>query len=276
VEQVLWIGGPPASGKTTVARSLARRYGPRLYSADTRTWVHRDRALDAGNAAAQRWESMAPSARWENLTPEALFEMSLHHERGPMVIDDLRALPESPMIIAEGSPLPASVVTSGIATRAHAVWLLPTEEFQDATLAAAGTTGGPAVLYRHLREVIAREARDHDVPVLTVDGARNASQVVSEVEQMFAAALQAGGCARTLAERQLLLREINDAVVDQVRGYFARPWAVGDANTVVTRFVCECGDPGCDVDRELAVGDLPAHRAGGPRHMPRTGTRMNE
>ena len=48
----LWIGGAPATGcgapatgKTTVATRIARRYGLRLYSSDTRTWVHRDHAL---------------------------------------------------------------------------------------------------------------------------------------------------------------------------------------------------------------------------------------
>jgi cytidylate kinase len=60
VRHTLWIGGAPASGKTTVATRIARRHGLRLYSADTRTWEHRDRALAAGNAAARRWEAMTP------------------------------------------------------------------------------------------------------------------------------------------------------------------------------------------------------------------------
>jgi adenylate kinase family enzyme len=41
---VLWIGGPPGAGKSTVARHLARRRGLRWYQADTHTWTHRDRA----------------------------------------------------------------------------------------------------------------------------------------------------------------------------------------------------------------------------------------
>jgi cytidylate kinase len=52
VRHTLWIGGAPASGKTTVATRIARRHGLRLYSADTRTREHRDpRARWAGHGA---------------------------------------------------------------------------------------------------------------------------------------------------------------------------------------------------------------------------------
>jgi hypothetical protein len=67
-----------------------------------------------------------------------------------------------------------------------------------------------------------------------------------DVEQRFAAALAAGPTARTGDERRALLREINDGIAGQVRGYYARPWAHGDPEAVVREFVCECGDPECD------------------------------
>jgi hypothetical protein len=196
VRHTLWIGGAPASGKTTVARRIARRHGLRLYSADTCTWEHRDRALAAGNEAARRWEEMTPTERWERSTPAEMLEMSLHRERGAMVLNDLRALPETPLVIAEGTPLPAS----GALHAARAVWLIPTPEFQRAQLAARGTTGGAVQLYALLNEVIGQEAATCAVPTLTVDGTRGIEETTQAVESLFADVLTAGPTADTAAE----------------------------------------------------------------------------
>jgi hypothetical protein len=256
VSHTLWIGGGPASGKTTVATRIARRHGLRLYSADTRTWEHRDRALAAGNAAAHRWEAMTPQERWERSTPAEMLEMSLHRERGAMVLDDLRGLPPKPLAIAEGSTLPAAA-----ADPARVVWLIPTPEFQRAQLAARGTTRGTAKLYALLNEVISREAQDHAVRTLIVDGTKSIEETTRAIESFFANALMAGPRAASVEDRRALLRETNEAIVAQVHGYHARPWADGNPDTVVRRFVCECGDPACEIDLELRVGQVAAGSA---------------
>jgi hypothetical protein len=261
MRHVLWLGGPPASGKTTVATRLARRHGLRLYMADTRTWSHRDRALAAGVPAAVRWEAMTPEERARS-TPEQALELSLHRERGPMVVEDLLALPRAPLVVAEGSTLAAAAVTDC----ARAVWLLPSPEFQRARLEERGLSAGARGLYLLLGKTIEREAREHDVPVLVVDDAATVADTVAAVEGHLGAALAEGPRARTLTERRALLREANQTVVAQVRGYCARPWAEGDADEVVRTFVCECGEVGCEVDARLAVGVVERTPALAPGH----------
>jgi hypothetical protein len=262
VRHTLWIAGPPASGKTTVATRIARRHGLRLYSADTRTWEHRDRALAAGSEAARRWESLTPEERWERSSAADMLEMSLHRERGPMVVDDLGALPPAPLVIAEGSVLPAAAADD----RSRALWLIPTPAFQRARLADAGRTAGRARLDMLLRDVVVGEATDHDVPVLTIDGSAGPDAIADEVQRRFADALAEGPLARTRDERRALLREANEAIVAQVRGYHARPWAHGDPDAVVRAFACECGDRACDADLRLTVGAVAAGPALAPAH----------
>jgi hypothetical protein len=256
LRHVLWIGGPPGAGKTAIATRVARRHGLRWYGTDTRTWQHRDRALRVGSVAARRWEAMTPEERWVESTPTEMLDMSLHVERGPMALEDLRGLPESPLVLAEGSALPAGAVSGGIADPSRAVWLIPTPAFQRAMLAARDTPPGPTALYLLLRERIVGEAGEHGAPTMSVDGSLDLEETVAAVEELFAEALAEGPRAETRAARGVLLREANEAVAAQVRGYYARPWADGDAESVMRELICECGSTACDASVQLPVGAL--------------------
>ena len=243
-----------------MATRLARRHGLRWYNADARTWAHRDRALREGSDAAARWEEWRHGMD-ATVGPDELFAMSLHHERGPMVVDDVRALPHAPLVVAEGATVSAALV----AVPGRSVWLLPTAEFQEARLRERD--GRALELYLLLSDKIEREVRAHDAPTLAVAGSRTIDELVAAVEDLFAEALAHGPCAETPAERRALLREGNLAQVEQIRAFYARPWADGDPEATERLWICECGDPACTADVRLTVAAAAVGPALAPEHQ---------
>src|SRR5690349_2296559 len=104
---VLWIGGAPDAGKTTIARLLAERHRWHWYHCDAQTQIHIERSDPAQLPAVYAKLSKTIDERWVNPTPDDLLRsiVAMNDERWPLVLDDLRALPTRPLILAEGPNL---------------------------------------------------------------------------------------------------------------------------------------------------------------------------
>jgi hypothetical protein len=248
LSQVLWIGGPAASGKTTVGRRLARRNGLRWYSCDTRTWVHRDRAVAAGHLGVLTWAAMSVAER-SAADAAGRREDYLSYDRGAMLVDDLLRLPAWPPVLVEGGLVLPRVSGAG----PNALWLVPSAKVRLPRLRARGyrPEGVDQALRAGLR--IAEQVSSAGGTQLPAED--SVDEVVAEVERRFAGALAGRPGARTSAERRELLRYGNRWIVEQ---YKAVSWYPRDASAIVKEFDCECARPGCDAVVERTIGSFPA------------------
>jgi hypothetical protein len=127
---VLWIGGSPCSGKSTISHTLARLYVFIDYHVDAWSSNHFARRIAAGDADATAFMNMTMTQRWiqrsiDTLTQEALTQWTLEFA---LVIEDLLALPQESCILAEGNFFPACVAPY-LSSHHQAIWLVPTDAF---------------------------------------------------------------------------------------------------------------------------------------------------
>ncbi len=201
---VLWIGGSTDAGKTSVARALAEKHAWQEYHYD-----RFDRFEPPGHWAridptrhphlhAQRDVNL--DDRWVNTTPaEMVADWLLSTpERFDLTLEDLRALPPAPPIVAEGYGFLPDLVLPLLSSKRQAIWLVSTEQFKRASYERrgkgrfAGTSDPERARRNHvgrdllLAAEVRRRARELGLTLLEIDGTRLLEEIVAEVEAHFA------------------------------------------------------------------------------------------
>ncbi|HET7035741.1 MAG TPA: hypothetical protein VFI42_08695 [Thermomicrobiaceae bacterium] len=206
---VLWIGGPPDSGKTSIAGALAAAYGLRVYHFDRQEPAHIRRADPARQPALTRLRVMLETlderafaeALWLAQEPEemARWTIASWSERCGMALDDLSELPPAPTIVAEGPGFFPECVAPLLDDPRQAVWLVPDEEFKRASVARRGKPGARVhtsdperatrnltardlLLGQHVRE----QAQARGLTVLPVETRHDLAAVTALVAAHFA------------------------------------------------------------------------------------------
>lgn len=202
LRHVLWIGGPPDTGKTSIADRLASKYGLQVYHFDRHEMSHFAR-LDPERHPAlylAHPNRMNLEQRWILPSPQEMAESTIASwtERFGMAVDDLLEMPTTPVIVAEGPGMFPELVAPLIADRRQAVWLVPSELFKRASVARRGKPGArdetsdPERATRNLigrdllmgRHVVER-ASELGLTVLEVDGSQDIDAMAALVESHF-------------------------------------------------------------------------------------------
>lgn len=127
---VIWIGGGPNAGKTTLSRLLAGKYDLKIYSLDWHL-VREHRFRPGGSPAG--WEDLSMDERWVFPSPGDLAERDITSwtRRFRFAIEDLIALPAERVVLAEGPGLFPWSVVEVIRSPRQAIFLIPTTDFAD-------------------------------------------------------------------------------------------------------------------------------------------------
>jgi hypothetical protein len=127
---VLWIGGGPQVGKTTLSRLLAGKYDLKIHNLDWHGAHEPGRRVAAATAAFAR---LSMDERWAHPEPDALVERSLAiwAESFAFTVEDLLALPRSRPVVAEGPGAFPWLVAPLMSSPRQAIFLLPSAALRE-------------------------------------------------------------------------------------------------------------------------------------------------
>ncbi|MEZ4859975.1 MAG: hypothetical protein R3C14_01640 [Caldilineaceae bacterium] len=199
--RILWIGGAPDSGKTSVAEALATKYGLQLYSFDEHAesyWLNhfsKDPSSHGYGWMAKSWDE-----RWVLQSPESMIAEGLQiaQECFPVVLADLLAMAKDAPVIAEGFELLPDLVAPVLASKGQAIGFLPTEAFQydsfvrrgkptfhgkatDPTRAARNHFARDRLWAYYIRQQVLR----HKLRLLEIDGSLALDEVITYTKDYF-------------------------------------------------------------------------------------------
>lgn len=131
LERVFWLGGSPCAGKSSISEIIAARFGLDVYHVDEAFAVHELRFDPIRHPALTKWSRSSWNQRWmqpvENLVPEVI---ACHQEHFTLVLEDIFAVSNGKSLLVEGSALLPAQVANIISSQSHAIWIIPTADFQ--------------------------------------------------------------------------------------------------------------------------------------------------
>jgi hypothetical protein len=200
LEGVFWLGGSPSSGKSSISEIIASRLGLDVYRVDEAFESHARYFDPLCQPALTEWLESSWNQRWmqpvETLVQEVI---ACYREHFTLVLEDILSLPKPKTLLVEGTALLPAQVASVLSCPSHAIWLIPTANFQIAHYSKRDWVRGvlaqcsePEVAFHNWMERDIRFARWIEAEVsathlslLRVDGTRTIEQNAEAVVRHF-------------------------------------------------------------------------------------------
>ena len=129
LEHVLWLGGSPCAGKSSIADILANQYSVKAYHVDEAFQKHSPHFTPDIYPINYKWTHTPWKELWmqsqETLLKEAIDAYSEHLR---FIFADLRSV--EGLVIAEGTSLLPDYIKPLMNDFSRAIWVVPDEDFQ--------------------------------------------------------------------------------------------------------------------------------------------------
>ena len=131
LRNVLWLGGSPCAGKTSVARILAELYALPVVHTDESFNAHRERFDLQHHPTLCKWTRNPWDDLW-NQPADVLLQENIagYAEHFLLILEDLLAAEPQGAVLVEGSSLLPGSVAPWLAKPRQAIWFAASEAFQ--------------------------------------------------------------------------------------------------------------------------------------------------
>jgi 2-phosphoglycerate kinase len=197
---VFWLGGSPCSGKSSISEILASRFDLDVYHVDSALETHTQRLDPVHQPALTKWCESSWNQRWiqpiDMLVQDAI---ACYREHFALIHEDILRMPKRKSLLVEGSALLPGLVADVLKERSHAIWILPSADFQRAHYSErewardiVAQCSNPELAFHNWMERDARfaewveaEATTLNLPILRVDGNRTLEENAAAVAAHF-------------------------------------------------------------------------------------------
>ena len=198
---ILWMGGSPCSGKTSIADLLVDQYSLVVYHVDEMFDEYRWQVTQENQPNLYKWTHTPWNDLWmqsrERLLEEAV---GCYGEQFEMIVRELNEKSSKERVLVEGSSLLPDRVAEILREREQGIWIVPTERFQRMRYrergkwveGILGKCEDPEGAYKNWmdRDVafglwVREQARELDLEVLEVSGQRTIERNADIVARHF-------------------------------------------------------------------------------------------
>lgn len=198
---VLWLGGSPCSGKSTVAERICRKWDHKIYDCDDAWFRHGERVSPESHPVLYRLAHANARELWLDRPVQQQVDDAIasYRELFPLILADIQLMSMDTPIIAVGAALLPDVLAGIGVPRSRALWLVPSEAFQrehygrrEWRHAILDQTDDPERAWENwmLRDAafareVQRQAAGISGRVIVVDGAQGVDEVERDVAAHF-------------------------------------------------------------------------------------------